>query len=86
VTTRPRLDFGAPYATVHGEPGVRYSQGGHYYRHDGTHVEDPPDAPKPVLAALPSDNPDTPVQVDAETWEKYRKLIYGPPEGDGEVA
>jgi hypothetical protein len=86
MTTRPRLDRNAPYGTVVGEPGVRFQQNGRYYRHDGTDAEDPPDPPKPVLAALPSGNPDTPVPVDAEIWEKYRKLVYGAPEGDGEVA
>ena len=24
--------------------------------------------------------------VEAEIWKKYRKMIYGPPEADGEVA
>ena len=86
MTTRRRLDFAAPYATVVGEPSVRFQQSGRYFRADGTDVDDPPDPPKPVLTALPADSPDTPVLVDAEIWEKYRKMIYGPPEGDGEVA
>ena len=90
---RVRLDRSKPFARIYGagdDPdiprGAWALQDGRYFRADGTDVDDPPDPPKPVLTALPADNPDTPVLVDAEIWEKYRKMIYGPPEGDGEVA
>ena len=88
-----RLDLSRPYSRIYGsgdDPDIPRDawaqQDGATFRRDGSCVNDPPDPPKPVLAALPADNPDTPVLVDAEVWETYRKLIYGAPEGDGEVA
>lgn len=73
MTTRPRLDFAAPYGTVVGEPGVRFQQGGRYYRHDGTDVDDQPDAPKPP----PIEQPGALIKVDNAIWKQLKADLWG---------
>lgn len=68
------MDFSAPFATVHGEPGVRYNQSGRYYRHDGTDCDDPPEPPKPPPIDLPGLSL---MKVDRATWPQLKAELWG---------
>lgn len=73
MTTRRRLDFAAPYATVVGEPGVRFQQNGRYFRADGTDIDDPPDPPKPP----PIEQPGALIKVDNSIWKQLKAELWG---------